>query len=89
MSEIQRLLATGSFRSSDEVMREALAALRHREEEMLAAEEDIDDEPPNVMSVGNAIREAIDDLEAGRYRPAEEVSRDIDRKFNWRGEPGP
>ena len=41
--EIQRQLATGSFTSHDEVLREALAALRFREEEVLAIQQGIDD----------------------------------------------
>jgi Arc/MetJ-type ribon-helix-helix transcriptional regulator len=86
-NEIQRQLATGSFRSPDEVMREALAALRDREKEMSGAQDDIDDIcPPNTMSVEDALREAIEDLKEGRYRPAEDVSREIDRRFNFRGE---
>ena len=36
--------------------------------------------------VNEALREATEDLKAGRYRPAEEVSRDIERKFNFRGQ---
>jgi Arc/MetJ-type ribon-helix-helix transcriptional regulator len=41
--EIQRHLATGCFASPDEVMREALAALRLREDEVRAIQEGIDD----------------------------------------------
>jgi hypothetical protein len=32
--------------------------------------------------VHEALREATEDLRAGRYRPAEDVSRDIRRKYN-------
>ena len=42
-NEIQRQLATGSYSSHDELLREALAALRFREEEVLAIQEGIDD----------------------------------------------
>jgi hypothetical protein len=50
-------------------------------------QDDIDDMgPPNTMSVEEALREAIEDLKEGRYRPAEEVARDIDRRFTFRGE---
>ncbi|MEX2305992.1 MAG: hypothetical protein WD738_00255 [Pirellulales bacterium] len=42
-NEIQRQLATGSFASPDEVLREALAELRPREEEVLAIQQGIDD----------------------------------------------
>jgi putative addiction module CopG family antidote len=43
LSEIQRQVATGVFASPDEVVREALAALRDREAEVLAIQEGIDD----------------------------------------------
>jgi len=36
--------------------------------------------------VNQALREAIEDLSAGRFRPAEEVSREIDRKFGFRSQ---
>jgi Arc/MetJ-type ribon-helix-helix transcriptional regulator len=42
-NEIQRQLATGAFASHDELLREALAALRSREVELLAIGEGIDD----------------------------------------------
>jgi putative addiction module CopG family antidote len=42
-NEIQRQLASGSYTSPDEVLREALAALRSREQEVLAIQEGIDD----------------------------------------------
>jgi Arc/MetJ-type ribon-helix-helix transcriptional regulator len=83
MNAIQRQLATGAYSSPDELLREALAALESRDAQMLA---DDDKDLPNTMPVQDAIREAIDDLKAGRYRPAEEVSREIERKFNFRGE---
>jgi Arc/MetJ-type ribon-helix-helix transcriptional regulator len=37
--EIQRQIATGSFASHDDVLREALVALRFREEEVLAIQQ--------------------------------------------------
>jgi putative addiction module CopG family antidote len=49
-SEIQRQLATGVFSSHDEVLREALAALRFREQEVIAIQEGIDD-----MEAGRAM----------------------------------
>jgi len=49
-SEIQRQLATGAFSSHDDVLREALAALRFREHEVLAIQEGIDD-----MEAGRAM----------------------------------
>jgi putative addiction module CopG family antidote len=42
-SEIQRHVASGVFTTPDEVMREALAALRAREQEYVAIQEGIDD----------------------------------------------
>lgn len=65
-NEIQRQLATGAYSTSDEVLREALAALRSRERE----------------EVNAALGEAMEDLKAGRYRPAADVSRDMRRKYN-------
>ena len=41
-NEIQRQLSTGSYSSPDEVLREALAALRFREEEVLAIQHGTD-----------------------------------------------
>jgi hypothetical protein len=32
--------------------------------------------------VNQALREATEDLKAGRFRPADEVSRDLERKYN-------
>ncbi|MGD9636032.1 MAG: type II toxin-antitoxin system ParD family antitoxin [Pirellulales bacterium] len=40
---IQQQIATGSYSSPEEVLREALAALRSREEEVLAIQQGIDD----------------------------------------------
>jgi Arc/MetJ-type ribon-helix-helix transcriptional regulator len=52
--EIQRQLATGFFASHDEVLREALAALRARENEVLAIQEGIADmEAGRMTSLGN------------------------------------
>jgi hypothetical protein len=42
--------------------------------------------PFEQPSVHEALREAIEDLKAGRHRPAEEVSRDMERKFNFRSQ---
>jgi putative addiction module CopG family antidote len=71
-NEIQRQVATGVFATPDEVLREALAALRYREEAVQREREE----------VRQALREATQDLKAGRYRPAAEVSRDMRRKYN-------
>jgi hypothetical protein len=35
--------------------------------------------------VNQALQEATEDFRAGRYRPAADVSRDIDQKFNLPG----
>jgi Arc/MetJ-type ribon-helix-helix transcriptional regulator len=42
-NEIQRQLSSGSYSSPDEVLRDALAALRSRDEEVLAIGHGIDD----------------------------------------------
>jgi putative addiction module CopG family antidote len=72
LSEIQRQVATGVFSTPDEVVREALAALRTRDEASRREREEVQ----------AALYEATEDLKAGRYRPAADVSRDIRRKFN-------
>jgi putative addiction module CopG family antidote len=41
-NEIQRQLSTGSYTSPDDVVRDALSALRHRESELLAIQAGID-----------------------------------------------
>jgi putative addiction module CopG family antidote len=57
-NEIQRQLATGSYSSPDEVLREALAALRFRELEVAAIQEGIDDmEAGRVTSLHEFDRE--------------------------------
>jgi predicted transcriptional regulator len=43
MNAIQRQLATSSYSSPDELLREALAALESRDAEVLAIQEGIDD----------------------------------------------
>jgi putative addiction module CopG family antidote len=51
-TEIQRQVATGSYASPDEVLRDALAALRSREEEVCAIQEGIEDmEAGRVMPI--------------------------------------
>lgn len=71
-NEIQRQVATGVFATPEEVVREALAALRSREEAVQREREE----------VREALREAAEDLKAGRFRPAADVSRDMRRKYN-------
>ena len=58
-------LATGQYRSEDDVLRDALLALKWRRAETAA------------------IAEGIEDMEAGRYRSADEVNADIRRKHNF------
>jgi putative addiction module CopG family antidote len=56
--EIQRQLAAGGYSSHDDVLREALAALRAREQEVLAIQEGIDDmEAGRVMPIREFDRE--------------------------------
>jgi Arc/MetJ-type ribon-helix-helix transcriptional regulator len=71
-NEIQRHVATGVFATPDEVLREALAAMRARDEARKLEREEVNE----------ALREATEDLKAGRFRPAADVSRDMRRKFN-------
>jgi Arc/MetJ-type ribon-helix-helix transcriptional regulator len=71
-NEIQRHVATGVFATPEEVLREALSALRSRNEAIEREREE----------VREAIREATEDLKAGRYRPAADVSRDMRQKYN-------
>ena len=42
--------------------------------------------PIEQPDVNDALREAMEDLRAGRHLPADEVSREIDRKFNFRSQ---
>ena len=49
-SEIQRQIVAGGYTSHDDVLREALAALRFREDEVLAIQQGIDD-----MEAGRAM----------------------------------
>jgi putative addiction module CopG family antidote len=57
-NEIQRQLASGSYSSPDDVLRDALAALRSREQEVIAIQEGIDDmEARRVMPLREFDRE--------------------------------
>jgi Arc/MetJ-type ribon-helix-helix transcriptional regulator len=57
-NEIQRQMAAQGYSSHDEVLREALSALRYREQEVLAIQEGIDDmEAGRVMPLGEFDRE--------------------------------
>jgi predicted transcriptional regulator len=63
-ASIQDFIAFEGYKSEEAVLRDALAALKHR---------------ANVA----AIQEGIDDMEAGRYRPLEEVDAEIRAKFRF------
>jgi antitoxin ParD1/3/4 len=66
---VQRKVQSGRFTSSDEAISEALRLLRQREE----AEE---------ARVLEDIRQGLEDMRAGRGRPAEDVFADIRREFD-------
>ena len=66
---VQAKVRSGRFGSSDEAITEAVRLLRQREE----AEE---------ASVLEGIRQGLEEMRAGRGRPAEEVFADIRREFN-------
>ena len=66
---VQAKVRSGRFTSSDEAITEAVRLLQQREE----AEE---------TRVLEGIRQGLEDMRAGRGRPAEEVFEDIRREFN-------
>jgi antitoxin ParD1/3/4 len=66
---VQAKVQSGRFTSSDEAITEAVRLLRQREE----AEE---------ARVLDGIRQGLDDMHAGRGRPAEEVFAEIRREFS-------
>jgi antitoxin ParD1/3/4 len=66
---VRALMEGGRFASEDEVIDEALRLLRQRQEA----------EQARVLE---GIRQGIEDMEAGRSRPADEVFADIRREFN-------
>ena len=66
---VRSLMQDGRFASEDEVIDEALRLLRHRQEA----------EQARVLE---GIRQGIEDMHAGRSRPADEVFADIRREFN-------
>jgi antitoxin ParD1/3/4 len=66
---VQAKVRSGRFTSSDEAITAAVRLLRQREE----AEE---------TRVLEGIRQGLEDMRAGRGRPAEEVFEDIRREFN-------
>jgi antitoxin ParD1/3/4 len=67
-STVEGFLASGRYKSEEEVLKEALSALDYRQ---------------NVA----AIAEGIADMEAGRYRPFEEVDAEIRKKFGFKAAP--
>ncbi len=66
---VQAKVRSGRFTSSDEAITAAVRLLRQREE----AEE---------TRVLEGIRQGLEDMRAGRGRPAEEVFEDVRREFN-------
>jgi Arc/MetJ-type ribon-helix-helix transcriptional regulator len=66
--QIRQQIATGQYRSEDDVLRAALEALSVRHDELVA------------------IQAGLDDMEAGRLRPFEDVDADIRRQFDFRGQ---
>ena len=66
---VQAKVQSGRFASEDEALTEAVRLLRRREE----AEE------ARVLA---GIRQGLEDMKAGRGRPAEEMFADIQREFN-------
>ena len=66
---VRSLMQGGRYASEDEVIDEALRLLRQRQEAEQAR-------------VVEGIRQGIEDMNAGRSRPADEVFADIRREFN-------
>jgi antitoxin ParD1/3/4 len=66
---VRSFVQGGRFASEDEVIDEALRLLRQRE----------DAEQARVLE---GIHQGIEDMKAGRSRPADEVFADIRREFN-------
>jgi putative addiction module CopG family antidote len=66
---VKAKVKSGRFASSDEAITEAVRLLREREE----AEE---------ARVVEGIRQGLQDMRAGRGRPADDVFADIRREFN-------
>ena len=69
--EIKRRVASGQYGSAADVLREAMRALKSREEETAA------------------IRAGIDDMQAGRLRPLDEVDSEIRQEFGFSGDRNP
>ena len=61
---VTTLLEKG-YDTVDDVLRDALSALKREQDEIAA------------------IQEGIDDMEAGRYRPLEEVDAEIRKRYNF------
>ena len=66
---VRSLMEGGRFASEDEVIDQALRLLRQRQEAEQAR-------------VVEGIRQGVEDMNAGRDRPADEVFADIRREFN-------
>ena len=65
-SSLRAFVATGRFANEDEVLREALAALKRESDEVAA------------------IQLGVDDMEAGRYRPFDEIDAEIRKEFGFK-----
>lgn len=68
---IQRRVASGAYASQSEVIRAALRALAHDEEERKR----------KLAAVDAAIERGIADADAGRVHPAEEVFADLRTRY--------
>lgn len=62
---IREEMASGKYASEEQLLREALLALREQREDFAA------------------IQAGIDDWQAGRTRPFEEVAEEIRQEFGW------
>jgi Arc/MetJ-type ribon-helix-helix transcriptional regulator len=67
--QVRERMASGHYATEVDVLRDALAALKSRDEEL------------------TAIQEGIDDMEAGRVRPFDEVDFEIRKQFGFADEP--
>ena len=64
-ASVRAFVTSGQFASEEEVLRNALAALKHQR---------------NVAM----IKQGVADLEAGRYRPFDEIDAEIRQRFGFK-----
>lgn len=69
---VREQMALGGYQTEDEVLRDALGALRHFAPAREAAEAEFRD-------AVEAVKEGIADMEAGRMRPLQDVLQDARR----------